>query len=95
MEFYPRVRCWLGHPSSAIKQKIQRLLDRAVRSKLYLKWLAKKITLKPKAGDLLIFEGTRTYHAVTPVIGTNTRITIQFGYDHPGTTYDVSQYYGK
>lgn len=95
MRFYPRIRYWLGHPSGSLKQKLQRVLDRMVRSKRYLKWLAKKMTLTPKAGDLLIFEGTRTYHGVTPVNGPNTRITIQFGYDRPGTTYDVSQYYGK
>lgn len=95
MRFYPRVRYWLGHPTGSFKQKLQRVLDRMVRSKHYLKWLAKGMILTPKEGDLLIFEGTRTYHGVTPVNGPNTRITVQFGYDRPGTTYDVSQYYGK
>lgn len=95
MVFYPRLRFWLGHPSGALKDKAQRILDRVVRNRSFLKAFPREQRLKPTAGDLLIFEGTRTYHAVTPVTGGATRLTAQFGYDAPGMVFDTSEYYGK
>ena len=95
MLLYPRLRYWLGHPSGIVKKKAQRVLDRYVRRQAYLNQFSRKIILKPRTGDLLIFEGTRTYHAVQPVLCGNRRISIQFAYDHAGMTYDASDYYGK
>lgn len=95
MLFYPRIRYWLGHPGGTLKKKIQRVLDKYVRRQPYLDRFGHPVTLKPRAGDLLVFEGTRTYHAVLPVTAGNRRISIQFGYDRAGMQYDVSDYYGQ
>lgn len=95
MMFYPRVRFWLGHPSTRIKHVLQRILDKIAGNRWYLRLLARKIVIKPKAGDLLVFEGTRTLHTVMPVRNGETRLTIQFAYDQPGIAFDVSDYYGK
>lgn len=95
MAFYPPVRFWLGHPTGRFKHFLQRVLDRVVRVPLYLHFLARKVVIKPKAGDLLVFEGARTLHAVLPVRSGATRLSIQFAYDQPGIEFDVSGYYGK
>jgi len=95
MMLFPRVRYWLGHPAGRLQRRLQRVLDRLTRDRNYLRWFAKKKTLKPNRGDLLIFEGTKTYHAVTPVGTGSTRLSIQFAYDKPGMMFDVSGYYGK
>ncbi len=95
MVLYPRLRYWLGHPRGMVKKKVQRALDRYVRRQAYLNRFGQKCVLKPKAGDLLIFEGAKTYHAVQPVVCGNRRISIQFAYDRVGMTYDASDYYGK
>lgn len=95
MAFYPRVRFWLGHPTSRLKHFLQRVLDKIVHRPLYLRLLGHKVVVKPKAGDLLVFEGTRTRHAVLPVKNGATRLSIQFAYDQPGIKFDVSGYYGK
>lgn len=96
MNFYPRIRGLRNYPSYPSHRSItHRILDRAVRSKVYLKWLARKIVFKPKAGTLLIFEGTRTYHQVQMVTAGSSRMTVQFGYDRPGASFDIYDYYGK
>lgn len=95
MQLYPRIRYWLGPPTGWLKKKLQRLLDQYVRQDSYVGDYSKQTSIKPKAGDLIIFEGTRTYHAVQPVTAGKNRISIQFAYDQTGTSYDISDYYGK
>lgn len=95
MRLFPRLRFWLGHPGGAFKRKIQRVLDRTVRSRAYLAHIAREKLFQPRAGDLLVFEGTKTYHAVTQVMAGGPRVTIQFAYDLPGVSYDLSAYYGR
>lgn len=96
MVFYPRLRLWLGHLSNGgVQRRVQRFLDKIVRSDWYLRYIANKVKIKPKSGDLLIFEGSRTYHMVAPVTSGSARVSIQFAYDLPGVVFDVSEYYGK
>ncbi len=95
MQIFPRLRYWLGPPGHWIQRKAQRLLDRYVRRASYLHARGRPATIRPKAGDLLIFEGVRSYHAVTPVTRGAPRVSVQFAYDHAGTVYDISDYYGK
>lgn len=95
MTFYPRIRFWLGQPTGRMKHLLQRLLDKMVRNRWYLRFIARKVVVKPRAGDLLVFEGTRTLHAVMPVSSGATRLSIQFAYDQPGMAFDASNYYGK
>jgi len=95
MRLYPRIRYWLGPPIGWLKKKLQRLLDNHVRRDTYVSIYSKQVSIKPRAGDLIIFEGTRTYHAVQPVTAGMDRISIQFAYDLIGTSYDISDYYGK
>lgn len=95
MRLYPRIRYWLGPSAGWLKKKLQRLLDRYARRDGYVSTYSKQASIKPQAGDLIVFEGTRTYHTVQPVIAGMNRISIQFAYDLAGTSYDISDYYGK
>jgi hypothetical protein len=95
MRLYPRIRYWLGPPTGAAKRKMQRLLDRYVRRESHVSAYSEQTTIKPRAGDLIVFEGTRTYHAVQPVTSGMNRISIQFAYDFAGMVFDISDYYGK
>lgn len=93
MLLFPRIRHWLGRSHAGIFRLAQRAIDKLVRSGLYRR-LARRVEIKPKRGTLVVFEGVRTLHQVKTVDRGADRISIQFAYDRPGTTYDVADYYG-
>ncbi len=95
MVLYPRIRWWLGRQVSQHLRLTQIVLDRIVRSKWYLALFTDKIKVKPKAGDLLVFEGVRTLHTVLPVKSGEVRVSVQFAYDLENASFDTSDYYGK
>ena len=95
MVLYPRIRWWLGRQVSQHLRLTQIVLDRIVRSKWYLALFTDKIKVKPKAGDLLVFEGVRTLHTVLPVKSGEVRVSVQFAYDLENASIDTSDYYGK
>ena len=52
---------------------------------------SQKVSFKPESGDLLMFDGGRYYHCITPVEGTRNRVTIGgflvFSADHRAIYY--------
>ena len=94
MQLFPRIRFLIKDRQSNPRRFFQKILDKLVCHPLYLNFVAQKIEVIPSAGNLLIFEGSRSLHEVKQVRGNNLRISIQFAYDIPETSYDIKGYYG-
>lgn len=94
MLMHPRVRILLkGYEKNLFKKTTQRIIDKIIKTSIYLKLFSKSIEVIPKEGTLLIFEGNKTLHEVKPVL-TGERITIQLAYDEPNKIYQSDDYYG-
>ncbi len=62
---------------------------------LRLTRLRRAIDIPPREGTIVVFS-RRTVHAVSPVLGQRSRVSIIMAYDRPETSFmDVPDYYGR
>ncbi len=95
MILYPRVRHVLPGRYLPVLRQVQALLDRFTKSPRHLGRSKRRIVIQPHAGDLLIFEAVSSLHRVETVHDGGPRLSVQFGYDLPGTRFDTRDYYGQ
>ncbi len=84
-ELYPNNRLYLNHRFLPL----QHLLDRVLNSPPLLGLISKKVSVAPKAGRLVLMQGNRSYHSVSPVQGREDRINIIMAFDHPDTSFPM------
>jgi hypothetical protein len=86
-EMYPKYRILLKNPSS----RMQKMLDAMLGFSLLRAIVRKKVTVSPKAGKLVVMQGNRTWHSVSPVTGIQDRINIIMAYDRPGAKFAAEE----
>jgi hypothetical protein len=82
-EMYPNYRILLNNPSSAFQKTLDAILNFAPLRAV----LRKKVSVSPKTGRLVMMQGSRSWHSVSPVTGGEDRINIIMAYDRPGATF--------
>ncbi|MGH2581350.1 MAG: 2OG-Fe(II) oxygenase [Anaerolineales bacterium] len=86
-EMYPNYRILLGNPSS----RLQKILDGILNFLPLRAVLRNKVSVSPKAGRLVVMQGSRSWHSVSPVTGVQDRINIIMAYDRPGATFSAEK----
>ena len=88
IELYPNYRIALGSQKFTV---LQRVFDELLQLRLVRHLFSNKISVKPRAGMLLIMRGDRCLHSVTPVAGDQERINVVMSYDKPGAQVSVEK----
>jgi 2OG-Fe(II) oxygenase superfamily len=87
-ELYPNYRLRLPF---ARDSRLQRWLDGLLQLGPVLALLGKPITVRPRAGTMLVMQGNRCLHSVRQVEGDTERIVIVLSYDVPGATFAIAE----
>lgn len=86
-EMYPRYRVRIPARYSAV----QRALDRFLQVPATRRTFGRLVTVRPKAGRVLVMEGNRCLHSVRAVNGTRERIAVILSYDEPEATFAIEK----
>lgn len=83
-EMYPNYRIHLGKYKDT---RLQRWLDRLLRTSVAVRLFATKVSVAPRQGLLLIMRGDRCLHSVRRVEESKDRINVIMAYDVPGAIF--------
>jgi len=84
LEICPGYRISLGRKKHT---GLQRGLDRILQWKLLKSLFSNPVSIKSKAGEMIIMRGDQCLHSVRKVEGDEDRVNIIFSYDRPGTSF--------
>jgi len=82
-EIYPNNRWYFKNKF----MRLQKLVDWVLNIPFMRFFISKKISIAPQAGRLVITQGNRCFHSVTPVTGDIDRINIILSFDHANTEF--------